>query len=81
MKPWNADSKIGDPVQINANYHNAPLGVSILLDVKFTFTQGIPELDRPITRARDDLPVIGAEADRQNVRGVPDEFPGRLAGV
>jgi len=55
--------------------------VSVLLDVKFTFTQGIPEFDRPITGTRDDLSVISAEADRQNVRGVPDEFPGRLAGI
>ena len=55
--------------------------MSILLDVKFTFTEGIPEFDRPVTRTRDDLPVICAEADRQNIRGVSDEFPGRLAGV
>ena len=55
--------------------------MSVLLDVKFTFTEGIPELNRPITRTRDDLPVISAEADRQNIRSVPDEFPGRLAGV
>lgn len=55
--------------------------MSILLDIELTFTKGIPELNRPVTRTRDDLPVIGAEADRQNIRGVSDEFPSRLAGV
>ena len=55
--------------------------MSIFLDVKFTFTEGVPKLYRSVTRAGDDLPVVSAEADRQNVRGVSDEFPGRLAGV
>lgn len=55
--------------------------MSVLLDVEFTFTEGIPELDRPITGTRDDLPVISAEADRQNIGSVSDEFPGRLTGV
>ena len=67
--------------RFNISYPSAPFGVSILLDVKFTFTEGIPELDRFVARAGDDLPVIGAEADRQNIGSVPDEFPGRLAGV
>ena len=60
---------------------NAPLGVSIFLDIEFTFTEGIPELDRFITRTRDDLPVISAETDRQNIRSVSNEFSGRVAGV
>ena len=63
------------------SYYDAPLCVPIFLDVKFTFTECVPKLDRSVTRAGDDLPVVSAEADRQNVRGVPDEFSGRLAGV
>ena len=55
--------------------------MSILPDVEFTFTECVPELDRPVTRTGNDLPVISAEADRQNIRGVPDEFSGRLASV
>jgi len=55
--------------------------VSILFDVEFTFTEGIPEFNRLVTRARDDLPIISAEADRQNIGSVPDEFPGCLAVV
>ena len=86
-----AESDTGDPrtqpqrsmnrSRFNTNYHNAPLGMSILLDVEFTFTEGIPELDRPVTGAGNDLPVISAEADRQNIRSMSNEFPGRLAGV
>ena len=58
---------------------NPPLGVPILLDIEFTFTKGVPELDCFITRTRDDLPIISAEADGQNVRSVSDEFPGRIS--
>ena len=55
--------------------------MSIFFDVKFTFTKGIPKLNRLVTRARDDLPVVSTKTDRQNIRGVSDEFPGCLAGV
>lgn len=55
--------------------------MTIFLYIKFTFTKGVPKLDRLVTRARDDLPVVSAEADRQDVRGVPDKFSGRLARV
>jgi len=55
--------------------------MSVLLDVEFTFTEGIPELDRLITGTGDDLSVISTKADRQNIRGMSDEFPGCLAGV
>ena len=68
-----------DTFILNTSYNNSPLRVSIFLDVKFTFTKGIPKFDRLVTRTGDDLPVIGAEADRQNIRGVPNKFPGRLA--
>ena len=63
------------------NHHAAPLRMPILLDVEFTFAEGIPELNRLITRTGDDLPVISTEADGQNIRGVSDKFPGCLAGV
>lgn len=46
---------------------NSPLGVAILLDVVFAFTKGIPEFDGPVTGTRDDLPVVRAEADGQDV--------------
>ena len=81
MKPWTTTAEISEPIRAKANHHNAPLGVPILLDIIFAFTEGIPELDCPVTRARDDLPVISAEADRQNIGGVSDEFPGCLTGV
>ena len=55
--------------------------MSIFLYVEFTFAEGVPKLDRFVARARDDLSVISTEANRQDIRGVSDEFPGRLAGV
>jgi len=55
--------------------------VSILLDIEFTFTKGVPELDRFVARTRDNLPVISAEADGQNVGSVSDKFPGRVSGA
>jgi hypothetical protein len=50
-----------------------PFGVTIFGDVVLALTQGVPELDRLITRTRDDLTVISREADRQNIVGVTDE--------
>ena len=58
-----------------------PLCVSIVLDVIFTFTEGVPELDCPVTRTGDDLPVVCAEADRQNVGGVTNKLTGGETGV
>ena len=55
--------------------------MSIFLYVEFTFTEGVPKFYRLVARARDNLPVIGAEADGQNIGGVPDKFPGRLTVV
>jgi len=58
-----------------------PLGVAVLLDVVFAFTKGIPEFDGSVTGTRDDLPVVRAEADGQNVGGVADEAARGSTGV
>ena len=55
--------------------------MAILLDVVLALSEGVPELDRLVARARDDLPVVGAEADRQDIGLVADEATGSEAGV
>ena len=52
---------------------HSPLSVAVILDVVFAFTEGIPELDTAVARAGDDLSVVGAEADGQDIGGVADE--------
>lgn len=60
---------------------NSPLGVTILLNIVFAFTEGIPEFDGPVAGAGDNLPVVRAEADGQDVGGVANEAAGGEAGV
>ena len=61
--------------------HYSPLSVAILLDIVLAFSKGVPELDCPVTRARDNLSVISAEADGKDIRGVADETAGSETGV
>jgi len=56
-----------------------PLGVSLVGDGEFAVTQGVPQLDGPITRARDDLSVVGREGNGEDIVGVADETTGGLA--
>jgi hypothetical protein len=60
---------------------SAPLGVSILFDVVFALAEGVPELDGAVTRARDDLTVVRAEADGEDVGGVANKAASGNAGV
>ena len=61
--------------------HYSPLSVAILLDIVLAFSKGVPELDCPVTRARDNLSVVSAEADGKDIRGVADETAGSETGV
>jgi hypothetical protein len=56
-----------------------PLGVALVGDGVLAVTQGVPELDGPVARARDDLAIVGGERDRQDVVGVADEAAGGSA--
>ena len=58
-----------------------PLCMTIFFDVILAFAESIPELDRAVTRARDDLAVVGAEADGEDVGCVANEATGCCAGV
>ena len=55
--------------------------MAIILDVVLALSEGVPELDRLVARARDDLPVVGAEADRQDIGLVADEATGGETSV
>ena len=50
-----------------------------LADRVLALADGVPELDRLIARARDDLPVVDREGHRQHVLGVPQEAARRRA--
>ena len=60
---------------------HVPLSVTLLLNVIFALSEGIPEFDGPVTGSRDNLSVVSAEADRKHVGGVADKATGGQAGV
>jgi hypothetical protein len=47
--------------------------VTVLLDVVFAFTEGVPELDGAVSGTRHNLPVVSTEADREHIGGVANE--------
>ncbi len=50
--------------------------MTIVGDVELALAEGVPELDGAVTRTRDDLTVVGGEADGENIGGVADEAAG-----
>ena len=58
-----------------------PLGVAILLDIVLALAEGVPELDCPVARARDNLTVVRREANGKDIGGVADETTGGVASV
>jgi hypothetical protein len=53
-----------------------PFTVAVFGDVVLAFTKSVPQLDGLVTRARNDLTVIGRERDRENIVGVANETTG-----
>lgn len=49
-------------------------------DGKFAVTQRVPQLNGAISRARDDLTVVGGEGDGQDIVGVANEAAGCHTG-
>ena len=73
-----------DYVQILVLYKqksDLPLGVTILLNVVLALSEGVPELDSSVTGAGNNLSVISAEADGQNIGGVANEAAGGETSV
>ena len=55
--------------------------MSLLLDVKLAFTEGIPKLACPVTTSTHNLPVVRTEADGKDIGGVANEATGGETGV
>ena len=55
--------------------------MAILLDIVLALAKGVPELNRPVARAGDNLPVVSAEADRKDVGRVADKAARRETSV
>jgi len=49
--------------------------VTVVFDIVFAFAESVPKFDCFITRTRDDLPIIGTEADGQNIGSVANKSP------
>ena len=50
--------------------------MTLVGDGVLAVTEGVPELDRPVTGTGNDLSVVGRERDGKNIVGVADESPG-----
>lgn len=53
-----------------------PLSVALVGDGVLAVTEGVPQLDGAVTRAGDNLSVVGGEGDGENIVGVADESSG-----
>lgn len=54
--------------------------MSLVGDGVLAVSQGVPQLDGPITRARNDLPVVCGKGYGENIVGVSDESAGGDTG-
>lgn len=55
--------------------------MTVILDIILAFSKGVPKFDSSVTRTRDNLSVVCAEADRQDIGGVANESASGLASV
>lgn len=55
--------------------------MALILDIVFALSEGVPKLNGLVTGARDNLTVISAEANGQNIGGVADETAGCQTSV
>ena len=55
--------------------------MSLILDVELAFAERIPKLNRSVSAAADNLPVVCAEAHTQNVTSVSDKSSSCEASV
>ena len=58
-----------------------PLGVTVLGDVELAVTQRVPQLNGAVTATRDNLTVVRAKANAQDITSVSHKAARRHAGV
>ena len=58
-----------------------PLGVTVLGDVELAITQRVPQLNGAVTATRDNLTVVRAKANAQDITSVSHKAARRHAGV
>lgn len=56
-----------------------PVGVALVGDGELAVTQGVPELDGAVTRAGDDLAVVGREGNGKDIVVVANEGTGGVS--
>ena len=54
--------------------------MALVGDGVLAVSKGVPQLDRAVTRGRDDLAVVGGEGDREDIVGVANEGAGGFTG-
>jgi hypothetical protein len=75
LVPTSRNNDWGSLRRREANARN-PFSVAFIGDGEFAITKGVPELDGAITRSGDDLSVVNAEGNRENITGVVNETAG-----
>lgn len=55
--------------------------MSLVLDIVLALSEGIPQLDGLVTGTRDDLSVVCAETDREDIGSVTNETTRGQSGV
>jgi len=56
-----------------------PIGMALIGDREFAVSQGVPQLDGSVSRARHNLSVVGGEGHGKDVVGVADKRSGGVA--
>ena len=57
-----------------------PVGVALVGDGELAVTEGVPQLDGAVTRAGDNLAVVGREGNGEDIVGVANESASGVAG-
>jgi len=66
---------------VRAEPHAAdPLSVTLFGDGVLAVSESVPQLDGAVTRAGNDLAVVGGERDGEDIVGVANEAAGGLTG-